>query len=259
MRCGCWENRVNLQFQHQIRGAQLANTYILVCKRCLDIPTYNLTAITLPADPVPIFYPSVENFEQDESDYRSVGPVTIDPVTGIPIPSQVLRVTQDCQNRTTQPFGQPVGLTQNAVMPFNGATLTEYGVPLQVLSVTANGTSTVQVTCSAVHQLQPNYQVSIEGLSNTAANGFYSVTVLGATTFTYQTYGNIAAGNLITPTTRIITCLVGLPYGYATIPQIAGPTLTPMFAENGLVELETGTGFIALESGMGYVELEDGP
>jgi hypothetical protein len=213
----------------------------------------------LPADPVPIFYPSVENFEADETDYRSVGPTTLDPVTGIPIPSQILRVTEDCNNRTTQPYGEPVGLTQNAVMPFNGATLTEYGVPLSVLSVTANGTTTVQVTCSKVHGLQPNYQVSIEGLTNPAANGFYSVTVLGATTFTYQTYGVILAGNLVTPTTRIITCLVGLPYGYATIPQIDGGALTPKVTAGDLVSLETGLGYIALEDSAGFIELESGP
>src|SRR5277367_5460508 len=187
MRCGIWYNRVDLIFQYQWRGAQLQNTYILVCRECLDIPTEQLRAITLPADPVPIFYPSVENFADAETDYRTISePTVYDPVTGIPIPGTTLRVTEDCQNRTLDPFGLPVGFDQNAVMPYNGAVQKAFGVPLQLLSVTSDGSATVTVTCSAVHGLQNNSQVSVEGLSYGPANGFYSVTVITATAFSYM-------------------------------------------------------------------------
>ena len=60
--------------------------------------------------------------------------------------------------------------------------------------------------------------MSIEGLER--ANGFYSVTVLTATAFTYMTANNVAAGSLLTPTTRIVTALVGLQYGAVAIPQV---------------------------------------
>ena len=101
MRCGIWYNRVDLKFQFDWRGTALQNLYILVCSECYDEPQEQLRAIVLPADPVPIFYPSVEDFAGDETNYRAVSYQTvIDPITGIPRPSTTLRVTEDCQNRT---------------------------------------------------------------------------------------------------------------------------------------------------------------
>lgn len=222
MRCGIWYNRVDLNFQFQWRGTSLRNIYILVCDRCLDIPTEQLRSITIPADPTPIYFPSVEDFVADETNYRTVGEGTIDPITGLPIPSKDYRVTQDCQNRVTQEIGAPTGLIQNGVMPYNGGVQKHFGVPLSLLSVIANGTATVAVTCSVAHGLCTDSQISAEGLSNVKANGFYSVTVTTAMAFTYMTYGNIASGPLLTGTTRMITALVGLPYATKTIPQV-GP------------------------------------
>ncbi len=219
-RCGRWYNRDQLAFQREWRGTALVNIWVLVCEPCYDTPQEQNRAIVLPADPTPIFYPSVEDFAGDETNYRSVGPGTIDPITGIPIPSTTLRVTEDCQNRVTQEIGAPVGLEQNAVMPYNGGVQKAFGVPLSLLSVIANGTATVAVTCSAVHNLKTDDQVSIEGLSNAAANGFYSVIVTTATAFTYMTAANVPSASLLTPTTRIVTALVGLPYGTETIPQV---------------------------------------
>lgn len=287
-RCGIWYNRVDLKFQFEWRGAQLQNLYILVCEDCYDVPQSQLRAITLPADPTPIYYPSVEDFTQDETTYRATSaPTVYDKITGIPIPGNTLRITQDAQNRTINPFGKPVGLSQDAVMPYNGGVQMAFGVPLELLSVTADGSATVQVTCSRAHGFTANSQVSVEALADTAANGFYSVTVLSAMAFTYMTYGSIPAQGLLTPTTRIVTALVGLPLGYKRIPKIDGPPLntgviecffetedgTGMFLlENGagflaleqctdieLFELESGTGNFLLENGMGFLELEDGP
>ena len=173
-RCGQWWNRDELQFQHDWRGTHIQNLYILVCERCYDVPQEQLRAITLPADPVPVYFPSVENFEQAETDYRSLVPGTVDPLTGIPIPSTTLRVTEDCENRITQPVGAPVGLEQAAVMPYNGAVQKAFGVPLALLSVTSNGTATVNVTCSKPHGLQTNGQISANGLASSEACGFFS-------------------------------------------------------------------------------------
>jgi len=217
-RCGFWGNRCDAQFQADWRGGSLQNLWLLVCRRCLDTPQEQNRAVILPADPVPIWQPRPENFADAETDYRSTVSNAFDPIVGIPIPSTTLRVTEDCQNRITQPLGAPVGLEQNAVMPYNGGVQKAFGVPLALLSVIADGTATIVVTCSKVHGLQPNDQVSIEALSDRAACGFYSVTVPTATMFTYMTSGNIPAGSLLTPKTRIVTALVGLPYGSQMIP-----------------------------------------
>ena len=272
-RCGFRYNFVDLQWQHDYRGPVVANLRILVCRPCLDEINAQLRAIVLPADPVPIINARVQDFDLAESDYRSLSaPTVIDPITGIPIPNTTLRVTEDCQNRGVRPFGVPTGLIQNAVMPYDGAANVALGQPLQILSVISNGTATVQVTCSAPHNLVPlplntyegsvlmDPQVSIEGLANNAANGFYSVTLLGATTFTYMTYGSIPAASLLTHTTRIITALVGLPRGYKRIPKIEGGALS---AQPGtleyLFELESSLGAILLEDGVNFLELETGP
>lgn len=188
-RCGIWYLRSELRPQYDWRGASLANLYIFVCPHCLDTPQEQLRSIVLPADPVPVTFPLVESFVDDEGGNSPV-------------------------------YGLPTGLDANAVMPFDGATQTAYGAPLDLLSVTANGTTTVSVTCRTAHGLSTNDQIAAEGLTNPRATGFYSVTVTSATAFTYTTALAVTAGSLLTGHTRIITALVGLPYGVTTIPQV---------------------------------------
>lgn len=218
-RCGFRYNHAELKWQYDWRGAMIQNIKILVCDTCYDTPQEQLRSIVVPADPTPIINARVQDFETAETNYQTVtAPPTIDPETGIPIPPSTILQTQNGQNMTTQPYGPPVGLTQPAVMPLNGTT--PYAVKLPLVSVFANGTTTITVTCSAVHNLTTNDQISVEGLSNTKACGFFSVTVTTATAFTYETGPVVSAGSLLTPTTRIITALVGLPYGYTQIPQV---------------------------------------
>jgi hypothetical protein len=250
---------VDLQFQFQWRGASLVNTYILVCKRCLDVPTEQLRAIRLPADPVPVFYPSVEPFCLDETNFLAVtAPPLIDPVTGIQIPTNNLRTTTNNLNRTVDPYGAPIGLTQNAVMPYNGALQKAFGVKLQLLSVVGNGTTIVTVTCSAPHGLATNGQIAAAGLSYLDANGFFSVTVLSATAFTYMTYGAIPTGSLLESGSLIITALVGLPCDYVQIPLINGGPLS-ITVQSYLLELQNGVDLFLLEDGTDFIELEAGP
>lgn len=191
-RCGFWYNRRILRNQVQWRGAALLPINIYVCPPCYDTPTEQLRAIVVPADPVPVYWPLVEPFVYDSSGNSPV-------------------------------IGEPTGLEQAAVMPLAiGPTgvPTHYGVKLPVVSVTANGTNLVAVTCSAPHSLSTNDQIAAEGLANRLAAGFFSVTVTTATAFTYQTLNNVPAGALATPTTLIVTALVGLPYNQPTIPQV---------------------------------------
>ena len=220
-RCGFRYNFVDLQWQYDWRGASLQNLRILVCNDCLDTPQEQLRAIVVPADPTPIVNARVQDFEVAETNFVTTSaPTVYDPITGIPIPSTTNIVTEDGQNLTMQPYGPPVGLEQGAVMPLNGKT--HYGVKISPLSVTANGTTTINVTCSTAHELSTNDQISVLGLSNSNATGFYSVTVTNPMTFTYQTNSAIPAGALLQGTTNIVTALVGLPYGYTQIPQV-GP------------------------------------
>lgn len=220
-RCGFLYNHDQLQWQFDYAGAGLINKRILVCDPCLDTPQNQLRSIILPADPVPIENPRVQDYAYAETTTIAVSQgAQTDPTTGIPIYPTVSLITEDGQSLTTQPIGQPVGLDQSAVMPLNNQTT--YRVALPLLSVIANGTNTITVTCSAPHGLSTNDQIAVEGLSKNAADGFYSVTVTTATAFTYQTNSAIPAGGLLQGTTLMVTALVGLPYGYTQIPQ-TGP------------------------------------
>lgn len=217
-RCGFRYNHVDLQWQYDWRGAALQNVRILVCNSCVDVPQEQLRAIVVPADPIPIMQPRVQDFRQAETDYQTVtaAPIT-DPTTGIPIPVNVTLTTEDGENLLTQQTGVPTGLTQGAVMPLVGNE--HFSVKLNPLSISAVGTDQITVTFSSAHGLVTDAQISVEGLSNPQACGFYSITVTTATAFTYQTNKVISAGSLLTGTTNMVTALVGLPYGFTQIPQ----------------------------------------
>lgn len=220
-RCGLWYNLVDLVWQSDWRGTTLQNLWIRVCKRtCLDVPQEQLRAIQLPADPTPVWQPRPENFVEAEADYRTTLPGYIDPVTGVPMPSATKRVTEDGEFIIEQPIGQPVGLDQNAIMPYNGTVQKAFGVPLPLISVISNGTGTVFVTCSAPHNLINDDQIAVQGLSDPKACGFFSIVMFTATVFTYITANNIPSASLLTPTTRMVTALVGVPYGSPKIPQV---------------------------------------
>ena len=217
-RCGFRYNHVDLQWQYDWRGAALQNIRILVCNSCVDTPQDQLRAIVVPADPTPIMQARVQDFKQAETDYQTVtAPPIIDPTTGIPIPVNVTLSTEDGENLLTQQVGPPLGLSQGAVMPLVGKE--HFSVKLNPLSISAVGTDQIAVTFSAAHGLVTDAQISVEGLSDPQACGFYSITVTTATAFTYQTNKAIPAASLLTGTTNMVTALVGLPYGFTQIPQ----------------------------------------
>jgi len=117
-RCGFLYNHDTLQWQFDYAGAGLINKRILVCNPCLDMPQEQLRSIILPADPVPIMNPRVQDYALAETDYQTVSaPPTFYQQTGIPVPSNVNLLTQDGQNLTTQPMGIPDGLEDGAIMP----------------------------------------------------------------------------------------------------------------------------------------------
>lgn len=108
--CGFLYNHSELRWQFQWAGNKLVNLRQLVCRRCNDLPQNQLRAIVLPADPMPIQNPRVNNWRAAETNYRTTsGQDTIDPTTGIPIPGTVMRITENDDNRVTQQTGEPPG------------------------------------------------------------------------------------------------------------------------------------------------------
>lgn len=109
-RCGFRYNHVDLRWQFDWAGASLINKRLLVCNPCNDTPQQQLRAIVVPADPMPIMNPRVQNFVTAETSTRyTSGQNTVDPVTGIPIIGGNVRVTQTDEDRVLQQTGEPPG------------------------------------------------------------------------------------------------------------------------------------------------------
>lgn len=109
-RCGFRYNHANLRWQFDWRGASLQNLRLLVCNPCYDTPQNQLRAIVVPADPVPILNPRVQDFVVAETNYRvTSGQDSVDPTTGIPVPGGNRRITQNNNNRVTQQTGAAPG------------------------------------------------------------------------------------------------------------------------------------------------------
>ena len=217
-RCGFIYNHINLQWQFDWRGATMLNTGSLVCRHCLDTPQQQQRAITVPADPVPIQNPRVQNWADYETDYRVAASIpTIDPTTGLPVYNYERLVTPDGQYLTTQPIGAPTGTRSSPSMPAFGEE--NYFPPLSVLALFANGGYTVTITCSQPHGLVTDGQISVKGSSSSLADGAYSVIVNSAMALTYNANTVIPAGSLLTGTTVVYPVNIGLPYNYDQLPQ----------------------------------------
>ena len=109
-RCGFRYNHVDLKWQFDWAGASLINKRLLVCSPCYDTPQEQLRAIVIPADPVPIQNPRLQDFVTAEQNTRTTsGTNTVDPVTGIPVIRGASRITQTYSTRVTQQTGEPPG------------------------------------------------------------------------------------------------------------------------------------------------------
>jgi hypothetical protein len=140
-RCGFLYNHNRLQWQFDYAGAGLINKRILVCNDCNDVPQAQLRAIVLPADPVPIQNPRVQDYVAAETNYRTTsGQNTIDPTTGLPVPGTVQRITQDSNNRVTQQTGEPPsGLNTQPGTDPNAPGDSDPGLPYNNTSVPKTG------------------------------------------------------------------------------------------------------------------------
>ena len=148
-RCGFLYNHHRLQWQFDYAGAGLINKRLLVCNSCYDTPQAQLRAIVVPADPMPIQNPRVQDYVTASTDQRTTsGQNTIDPITGIPVIGGNTRITQDNNTRVDQQTGEPPnglntmpGTDPNAPgnsdpgLPYNNTNVPETG-PLTSVSYT---------------------------------------------------------------------------------------------------------------------------
>jgi len=218
-RCGFIYTHKDLRFQFDYRGPQLQNLRFLVCETCLDKPQPQLKPVILSADPMPIVNARPEDYYYANTQgLATAEPSTTYQQTGIPVPQGELIITEDGIYFTAQPIGQPVGLDPNAVMPLIDKK--HYNVVLPVVSIYSNGTTVVTVTTLGTHGLVDNDQVTVEDLKNNKASGFFSIKYVSATVFSYEVAIPINSDNLLTSNTRVATAKIGLPPGYAQIPQV---------------------------------------
>jgi len=168
-------------------------------------------------DPIPIMNARPDSYDYYNTSNLAEPGFTINTATGIPVPNNVDLITEDGQTLTAQPIGKPADLDPNALMPLINQT--QYDILLPVLSITADGSTTVTVTTSAANNLSTGSQISVTGTTNNNAMGMYSVTVLSAVSFTYQANSAIPSGGLLGPNTRIVTASVGIPPQYTQIVQ----------------------------------------
>lgn len=133
-RCGFVYNHVDLCWQNDYRGRNLANIRILVCERCEDEPQAQLKPRIIPPDPVSIKNARPERYCEYESNTRTTQGNSIDFWTGIPIPGGDTRITQDDNTRSTQITGEAPGGLDNTpgtsfLVPGNDLLGPEQGLP----------------------------------------------------------------------------------------------------------------------------------
>ena len=140
-RCGFRYNLVNLKWQFDWRGASLMNLRILVCNDCYDTPQEQLRAIIVPADPVPVMNPRVQDFVTAETNNRfTSGQNTVNAATNIPVVGGDNRITQNDQDRVTQQTGEPPnGLNERPGTNPNAPGDNDPGLPYNNIEVPKTG------------------------------------------------------------------------------------------------------------------------
>ena len=176
--CGFLYNHSELRWQLQWSGNKLVNLKQLVCRRCNDIPQTQLRAIVLPADPMPVLNPRVQNYQAAVTDYRTTsGQNTINPTTGIPIPGTTMRITENDDYRVTQQTGEPPG--GKNTLPGTDPNAVTYRV---ISNAADNGSGLIRLTVNTTSGMITGQQVTIgDVVGTTEANGNWTITVISLT------------------------------------------------------------------------------
>lgn len=176
--CGFVFSHSELRFQMQWSGNKLVNLKQLVCRRCNDIPQTQLRAIVLPADPMPVLNPRVQNYQAASTDYRATsGQNTVDPLTGIPIPGNTLRITENDDYRVTQQTGASNGSLNE--LPGTDPNAVTYRV---ISNAADNGSGLIRLTVNTTSGMITDQQVTVADIvGTTEANGNWTITVISLT------------------------------------------------------------------------------
>lgn len=213
--CGFLYNHSELRWQFDWAGNKLINKRQLVCRRCNDIPQTQLRAIVLPADPMPIMNPRVNNWQAAETNYRTTsGQNTIDPETGIPIPGDTMRITENDEYRVTQQTGAPNGSRNQ--LPGTDPNAVTYRT---ISNAVNNGSGLISLTVNTTNGMITGQDVTVGNvLGTTEANGNWTITVVNLTTVVLNnsTFTNAYLGG------GYIVNNPALPYGFDEIPK-TGP------------------------------------
>lgn len=213
--CGFLYNHSELRWQFDWAGNKLINKRQLVCRRCNDIPQTQLRAIVLPADPMPIMNPRVNNWQAAETNYRTTsGQNTIDPETGIPIPGDTMRITENDEYRVTQQTGAPNGSRNQ--LPGTDPNAVTYRT---ISNAVNNGSGLIRLTVDTTNGMITGQDVTVGNvLGTTEANGNWTITVVNLTTVVLNnsTFTNAYLGG------GYIVNNPALPYGFDEIPK-TGP------------------------------------
>lgn len=210
--CGFVFSHSELRFQLQWSGNKLVNLKQLVCRRCNDIPQTQLRAIVLPADPMPIMNPRVQNYQAASTDYRATsGQNTVNPTTGIPIPGNTLRITENDDFRVTQQTGEPPG--GKNMLPGTDPNAVTYRV---INNAADNGSGLIRLTVNTTSGMITGQQVTIgDVVGTTEANGNWTITVISLTEIDLQ---GSAFTNAYSSGGYVVNN-PALPYGFTEIPK----------------------------------------
>lgn len=210
--CGFLFNHSELRWQLQWSGNKLVNLKQLVCRRCNDIPQTQLRAIVLPADPMPVLNPRVQNYQAAVTDYRTTsGQNTINPTTGIPIPGTTMRITENDDYRVTQQTGEPPG--GKNTLPGTDPNAVTYRV---ISNAADNGAGLIRLTLNTTNGMITGQQVTIgDVVGTTEANGNWTITVISLTEIDLQnsTFANAYASG------GYVVNNPSLPYNFDEIPK----------------------------------------
>lgn len=215
-RCGIWYNHVNLRWQYDWRGASLQNLRLLVCNSCYDEPQSQLRAIVVPADPVPIVNPRIQDFVQAEMTYQTTsGQNTIDPTTGIPIPGGDVIVTQNNYQYVTQVTGAPNGSLND--LPGTDPNAVTYR---NISNAVNNGTGGIRLTLDTTNGMITGQNVIVANVGGvTNANGNFTITVVTSTRIDLD--GSTFAGSYTSG--GYVINNPSLPYGFDEVPETGSP------------------------------------
>lgn len=210
--CGFAFSLRDLRFQMQWSGNRLVNLKQLVCRRCNDIPSQQLRAIVLPADPMPVMNPRVPNYVVASTDYRATsGQNTINPITGIPIPGNTLRITENDDYRVTQQTGGARGSLNE--LPGTDPNAVTYR---NISGAVDNGAGLIRLTVDTTNGMITGQRVTVGGVDGTTeANNNWTITVISVTEIDLQ-------GSVFTNAYSSGGYVVNnpsLPYGFIEIPK----------------------------------------